>query len=184
MRTLLQAYKAARDNNRSTGASPCFAPYMELMDEIFGNTPIISNDHTVHVGFRPFEMVSVDVPPPEPSPSSLATSSSPLSSPSEMESPSASPPLQSVAAPSRYDSPTPPLEASSSSAPVARKKRSARELYYQSKLELKKLQAEEKKKARSEAVQQLKEMLKEKWEREAELERRKIELLEKLVNRN
>ncbi|XP_037931712.1 uncharacterized protein LOC119666501 [Teleopsis dalmanni] len=51
MRTLLSAFKAAKDNNRRTGASPCLPPYMELMNEIFGDKPIISNNHTATLGF-------------------------------------------------------------------------------------------------------------------------------------
>ncbi|XP_037931720.1 uncharacterized protein LOC119666510 [Teleopsis dalmanni] len=51
MRTLLSAFKAAKDNNRRTGASQCLPPYMELMNEIFGDKPIISNNHTATLGF-------------------------------------------------------------------------------------------------------------------------------------
>ncbi|XP_037944485.1 uncharacterized protein LOC119677285 [Teleopsis dalmanni] len=51
MRTLLSAFKAAKDNNRRTGASPCLPPYMEMMNEIFGDKPIISNNHTATLGF-------------------------------------------------------------------------------------------------------------------------------------
>ncbi|XP_067638306.1 uncharacterized protein [Eurosta solidaginis] len=52
MRTLLIAYKSAKDNNRQTGATYCQAPFMEEMDEIFGRKPIISNAHTLNLGSR------------------------------------------------------------------------------------------------------------------------------------
>lgn len=47
IQSLLKAYKAAKDNARKTGAGPCVAPFMEEMDEIFGNKPIISNNHSL-----------------------------------------------------------------------------------------------------------------------------------------
>lgn len=53
MRTLLSAYKASKDNANSTGASPCLPPFMQEMDEIFGDKPIISNTHTLHLGRGP-----------------------------------------------------------------------------------------------------------------------------------
>ncbi|XP_067647651.1 uncharacterized protein [Eurosta solidaginis] len=129
IRTLLQAYKAARDNNRSTGASPCFAPYMELMDEIFGNTPIIKNDHTVCVGLRPFEKVSVDISSPTQLPSSAV---SPLPSTSTVELPAA--PHSSLSpSPSCSNSFSFSSHYNSSSDSVGRKKRTAREIYYEKK---------------------------------------------------
>ncbi|XP_017481058.1 PREDICTED: uncharacterized protein LOC108370266 [Rhagoletis zephyria] len=79
MRTLLQAYKAARDNNNRTGSSPCFDPYMELMEEIFGSSPIISNSHTLQLGDGPVQMLEESSPIPAPSPPSSSTTSSPLS---------------------------------------------------------------------------------------------------------
>ncbi|XP_036340685.1 probable inactive serine/threonine-protein kinase slob2 [Rhagoletis pomonella] len=177
MRTLLQAYKSASDNNRSTGASPCFAPFMELMNEIFGRSPIISNDHTVHVGFRPATVLSVSVvastssKTPQPSLSLLPPSPSPTPSPLPPPSPSPSP------------SPLPPPSPSPSPSPLPRRKRSAREAYLKKKNELKKLQAEEKLKLKAKSIQQFKELLKEKFERDADIEKRKLELLEKLANK-
>ncbi|XP_037930607.1 uncharacterized protein LOC119665457 [Teleopsis dalmanni] len=60
MRTLLSVFKAAKDNNRRTGASPCLPPYMELMNEIFGDKPIISNNHTATLGFDSY-VVDIEV---------------------------------------------------------------------------------------------------------------------------
>ncbi|XP_067615385.1 uncharacterized protein [Eurosta solidaginis] len=51
MRTLLIAYKSAKDNNRQTGATSQ-APFMEEMDEIFGREAIISNSRTLNLGAR------------------------------------------------------------------------------------------------------------------------------------
>ncbi|XP_067613670.1 uncharacterized protein [Eurosta solidaginis] len=50
MRTLLIANKSAKDNNRQTGATYCQALFMEEMDEIFGREPIISNSHALYLG--------------------------------------------------------------------------------------------------------------------------------------
>ncbi|XP_036317739.1 uncharacterized protein LOC118732732 [Rhagoletis pomonella] len=50
MRTLLSAYKCAKDNASRTGAAPCIAPYMDEMEEIFGNSALLSNNHTLNVG--------------------------------------------------------------------------------------------------------------------------------------
>ncbi|XP_067636214.1 uncharacterized protein [Eurosta solidaginis] len=52
IRTLLIAYKSAKDNNRQTGATYCQAPFIEEMDEIFGREPIISNSHSLNLGSR------------------------------------------------------------------------------------------------------------------------------------
>ncbi|XP_037935823.1 uncharacterized protein LOC119669861 [Teleopsis dalmanni] len=52
MRTLVSVFRAAKNNNRGTGASPCLPPYMQLMKKIFGNKPIISNKRTVSLEFK------------------------------------------------------------------------------------------------------------------------------------
>lgn len=53
MRTLLSSYKSAKDNSRQTGASPCNPPFMDQMEEIFGDKPIICNSHTLQLGHGP-----------------------------------------------------------------------------------------------------------------------------------
>ncbi|XP_049315790.1 uncharacterized protein LOC125779189 [Bactrocera dorsalis] len=55
MRTLLNAYKAAKDNEKQTGTSPCTVPYMREMDEIFGESCLVSNNHTLNIGTDPQE---------------------------------------------------------------------------------------------------------------------------------
>lgn len=53
MRTLLQAYKTAKDNVSQTGASPC--PHhicMWELDELFGQKDIISNAHSLDDGIQ------------------------------------------------------------------------------------------------------------------------------------
>ncbi|XP_053958338.1 cyclic AMP-responsive element-binding protein 3-like protein 1 [Anastrepha ludens] len=230
MRTLLHGYKTARENNRTSGATSSFAPYMELMDKIFGGCPMVSTDHTVHVGYRSFEMVMVPSPqaspadsrPPSPfTVTKIEAPSPPTLSASNMEDsmPSPSPPPSSPlltvlsashsahtpAVPRKHSrievSSSPPLliskiegslppssplmtglaPSSSAYAQAVSRKRTAREIYYEEKLKIRKLEAEEKKKARSEALQEFKDLLTEKWERDFELERRKVELLEKLA---
>lgn len=52
LRTLLNAYKAAKDNERQTGASPCPPPYMEEMDAIFGDRAHICSVNSIELGFR------------------------------------------------------------------------------------------------------------------------------------
>ncbi|XP_050338676.1 uncharacterized protein LOC126765103 [Bactrocera neohumeralis] len=55
MRTLLKAYKTAKDNENQTGTSPCTIPYMTEMDEIFGESYLVSNNHTINIGTDPQE---------------------------------------------------------------------------------------------------------------------------------
>ncbi|XP_017480151.1 PREDICTED: putative uncharacterized protein DDB_G0290521 [Rhagoletis zephyria] len=182
MRTLLQAYKAPSDNNRSMGASPCFAIFMELMEEIFERSPIISNNHTVHVSFRPATVLSVSVvastssKTPQPSLSLLppSPSQSPLLPPSPSPTPTPLPPPSSSQSPLLLPSPSPlpPPSPSPSPSPFRKKK-----------IELTKLQAEEKLKMKAKSIQQFKELLREKFERDADIEKRKLELLEKLANK-
>ncbi|XP_050322124.1 uncharacterized protein LOC126754201 [Bactrocera neohumeralis] len=46
MRTLFNAYKTAKDNEKQTGTMP----YMSEMDEIFGESCLVSNNHTINIG--------------------------------------------------------------------------------------------------------------------------------------
>ncbi|XP_039968072.1 uncharacterized protein LOC120779756 [Bactrocera tryoni] len=55
MRTLLNAYKTAKDNEKQTGTSPCTVPYMREMNEIFGESCLVSNNHTINIGTEPQE---------------------------------------------------------------------------------------------------------------------------------
>lgn len=52
-KNLVRAYKQSADNNRRTGATPCNAPYADLMDEIFGDSPIMSNNHSINLYGQP-----------------------------------------------------------------------------------------------------------------------------------
>ncbi|XP_067635193.1 uncharacterized protein [Eurosta solidaginis] len=183
MRTLLHAYKAANDNIRRAGVTPYFSPYMKIMNDIFGKSPTISNTHTIHVGSRPVKKeplspsLTCNSPmfssssPPSPTSSLLHTiSPSPMLPPTQ-NSPHISPP------------PSPVPSASANTTSTIRKKPSARQLYYEKKLELKKIEMEEKRKSRAEALQYFKELLKEKFERDAQIEQRKLELMEKWANK-
>ena len=42
MQNLKDAYKAARDNNKKTGASPTYSPYFEGFDEVLGTRDVIN----------------------------------------------------------------------------------------------------------------------------------------------
>lgn len=59
--TLLRAYKAAADNERQTGSAPCVTPFMDIMDDLFGNRPIISNRHTLNMGGSPIQPLPDDI---------------------------------------------------------------------------------------------------------------------------
>lgn len=47
LKNLLRAYKSAKDGNKGTGNTLIKAPFEDLMEEIFGNNPIISNNHVL-----------------------------------------------------------------------------------------------------------------------------------------
>ncbi|XP_049307473.1 uncharacterized protein LOC115065811 [Bactrocera dorsalis] len=51
MQTLLNAYKTAKDNEKQTGT----IPYMSEMDEIFSESCLVSNNHTINIGTDPQE---------------------------------------------------------------------------------------------------------------------------------
>ncbi|XP_049316901.1 uncharacterized protein LOC125779667 [Bactrocera dorsalis] len=55
MPTLLNAYKTAKDNEKQTGTSPCTVPYMREIDEIFAESCLVSNNHTINIGTDPQE---------------------------------------------------------------------------------------------------------------------------------
>ena len=50
MTCLLRAYKASKDNNNKTGSAACVEPFMDEMEDIFGNRPMMSCKHTINVG--------------------------------------------------------------------------------------------------------------------------------------
>lgn len=49
---LLKAFKAAKDNNKRTGAAPCVMPFMDQMEELFGHRPSISSTHALNVSIK------------------------------------------------------------------------------------------------------------------------------------
>ncbi|XP_054085388.1 uncharacterized protein LOC128921526 [Zeugodacus cucurbitae] len=53
MRTLLSAYKSTKDNERQTGTAPCTVPYMQEMDDIFCDSCMVSVNHTINIGTDP-----------------------------------------------------------------------------------------------------------------------------------
>ncbi|XP_055920512.1 uncharacterized protein LOC129952101 [Eupeodes corollae] len=52
MQTLLRAYRDAKDNNGRTGASPCIAPFLEEMDELFGKKPNFAKSDSYNFGAK------------------------------------------------------------------------------------------------------------------------------------
>ncbi|XP_075149890.1 uncharacterized protein LOC142223971 isoform X2 [Haematobia irritans] len=52
MKSLLRAYKSAKDNAGRTGAGATCVPYMDELEELFGRQPTISNSHSLDVGIE------------------------------------------------------------------------------------------------------------------------------------
>lgn len=48
MKSLLRSYKTAKDNSNRTGAPTPIFPFLELMDDIFGDRPLTSCSHTIN----------------------------------------------------------------------------------------------------------------------------------------
>lgn len=48
MKSLMRSYKSAKDNAKSTGASTPVFPFLELMDDIFGDRPVAGCSHTIN----------------------------------------------------------------------------------------------------------------------------------------
>lgn len=138
MRTLLSAYKASKDNANSTGASPCLPPFMQEMDEIFGDKPIISNTHTLHLGRGP----------------------------------------------------TKPLEEDKENekeiiiSPKIMKRKSTLQGYKEEKLNIKRMVAEKKIEQRELFYNNIVVMLKDNLKKNEEIEHKKVEMLEKILNKN
>lgn len=55
-KNLVRAYKQSADNNSRTGATPCNAPFADLMEEIFGDNPVISNNHSINLYGQPLNI--------------------------------------------------------------------------------------------------------------------------------
>lgn len=68
MQTLLRAYKDSKDNASRTGASPCTAPFMDEMEDLFGDKPIHSKSESVNIGSEYFANAPVSIPTPPDSP--------------------------------------------------------------------------------------------------------------------
>ncbi|XP_075150465.1 uncharacterized protein LOC142224565 [Haematobia irritans] len=52
MKSLLRAYKSAKDNARRTCAGATCVPYMDELEELFGRQPTISNSNSLDVGIE------------------------------------------------------------------------------------------------------------------------------------
>ena len=60
IRNLKDAYKAARDNNKKTGASPTYSPYFEDFDEVLGTRDVINTLFARQVGVLNQDDISDD----------------------------------------------------------------------------------------------------------------------------
>lgn len=115
MKNLLRAYKAAKDGNKKTGATPIFVPFEDEMEEIFGTQANISNNHTLSLRGEPILALLETESPTE---ISVHTSSSSFLSPS--------PPASSSTAPFELPSSLP-------SQPI-QKKKFTKTLYFEEKI--------------------------------------------------
>ena len=60
IRNLKDAYKAARDNNKKTGASPTYSPYFEEFDEVLGTPDVINTPFVGEVRVLNQDVISDD----------------------------------------------------------------------------------------------------------------------------
>lgn len=52
IKTLLKAYKSAKDHNKQTGVSPCIVPFEDILDDLFGDRPMMGRSNTINVSSR------------------------------------------------------------------------------------------------------------------------------------
>ncbi|XP_017478503.1 PREDICTED: uncharacterized protein LOC108368219 [Rhagoletis zephyria] len=170
MRTLLKAYESAKDNERQTGTAPRTILYMTEMDEVFGESCLVVNNHTINLGTDPqgtlIETCTIELlrdstrvsPIPEPSTSSqfqeLSTST------------------QSLNTPTRSHNLQPSTPAAST-----RVRKTARDRYSENKLELKRRSCEEKEKFHAD-IQRMLQNLEKKRDLQLELEEKKLKIEE------
>ncbi|XP_039948926.1 uncharacterized protein LOC120767193 [Bactrocera tryoni] len=188
IRSLHSTYKTAKENEAKTGVSPNSTLCMAEMEEIFGDMDSGSNDHRLQMGINSgnaFTMSPTDtvftahnVLIPDLSYPELHIKSSPPSSPSPQLELKSSPP----SSPSSYTpvkSPTlptalPQTQSASASLPQVsnrrRRRKTAREIYYEQKLKIKQKLAENKIEERRRLNQSILEVLK-------DVEMKKLEML-------
>ncbi|XP_037939904.1 uncharacterized protein LOC119672832 [Teleopsis dalmanni] len=177
LRTLLRAYRSAIDNKM---AGSNILPFMELLEKIFGDSPIIQNQHTMHMGFDHVDIPEESFGPSSPSNLSETTQSPPQSPP---QSPSYAADSSILSSSSGVQISLPSsLSTSLSSTQAKIQKSTARSRYFDEKLKIKKLAVEQKTKQRDQALSDLKALLKTKWENEIKLEQKKLTLLESILN--
>ena len=64
MKSLVRAYKSAKDNETQTGASPAVVPFQAELDEIFGDRPITGRSDVVESKVGEPLRSSFSPPPP------------------------------------------------------------------------------------------------------------------------
>ncbi|XP_055914406.1 PH domain-containing protein DDB_G0287875-like [Eupeodes corollae] len=205
MQTLLRAYRDAKDNNGRTGASPCIAPFLEEMDELFGKKPNFAKSDSYNFGAKSVSSSGATVSSPNTSSaaplfSSSETFESPVSNDSDFfdvdveffleEAAACSSSLPTTTPPSPTPPPpttttlltttTPPTRTPATSRRAAIKKRAmSRSDYYKEKIMQRQREAErveERFQERQQARAQL--QLK-----KAEDRKKKYELIEKLLSK-
>ncbi|XP_011180238.1 uncharacterized protein LOC105210793 [Zeugodacus cucurbitae] len=188
IRTLHSTYKAAKANEgKPTGLTNCF-PFMEEMEEVFGDMDFSSNDHRLQMGISSENSFSMsptdtvftadDILIPDLTYPELHIKTSPPSSPipqpeiksSPPSSPSSYTPMKSPSVPTSLSQ----IQSVSASLPQVsnrkRRRKTAREIYYEQKLKIKQKLAENKMEERRRLNQSILEVLK-------DAEKKKLEML-------
>ncbi|XP_011210908.2 uncharacterized protein LOC105231343 [Bactrocera dorsalis] len=170
MRTLLKAYNTAKD--KQTGTSPCTIPYMSEMDEIFGESRLVSDNHSINIGTDPLETLI------ESSVNQLLKVSTDFEA---MFDDMSSTSRQSRSALNRsMCTPTEvyPQEPNTANAnPYSRYRESTKERYFEGKIELKRKRAEEKAKFYANIQSKMQDLV-EKRNLHIEIEQKKLNLEE------
>lgn len=95
LKNLMRAYKSAKDGNKKTGSAPIQVPFQEILDEIFGSQPNISNEIVLNLRGKATQSLQLRntppsyraefsvSPPPLDLPPSPTLESSPSASPSQ-----------------------------------------------------------------------------------------------------
>ncbi|XP_054091508.1 uncharacterized protein LOC105219286 [Zeugodacus cucurbitae] len=162
MRTLLSAYKSAKDNERQTGTSPCTVPYMQEMDDIFGDSSMVSVNHTINIGTDPQEALTET-----------------YVNKSLTELIEFSPTLEDEPSTSRQSRNVRQIQEPHTviASPSPRYRKSARERYFVKKLELKKRSVEEKEKFQAKMYKMMEDLVN-KRNVQVEIEQKKLKIEE------
>lgn len=143
----MRAYKSAKDGNKKTGSAPIQVPFQEILDEIFGSQPNISNEIVLNLRGKATQSLQLRNTPPSYR-AEFSVSPPPLDlppSPTLESSPSSSPSQSPIQSPSNI------ALTSESPTPDQRNKKITKKNYYAEKLSYLKTKEE----SRKELLQQL-----------------------------